>query len=94
MSYSSFVDNKGNKQWVWLALDVATCEIVGVYIGARSGSSGTQVMGILAPGSTASARLYTRTFEQLMEQFYRANDRRAVGKETDKTSYIEHLTIR
>jgi insertion element IS1 protein InsB len=30
----SFVDNKGNKQWVWLALDADTREIVGVYIGA------------------------------------------------------------
>ena len=29
------MDNKGNKQWVWLALDADTCEIVGVYIGAR-----------------------------------------------------------
>ena len=31
----SFVDNKANKQWVWLALDAKTREIVGVYIGAR-----------------------------------------------------------
>jgi hypothetical protein len=31
----SFVDNKGNKQWVWLALDVDTREIVGVYLGDR-----------------------------------------------------------
>lgn len=31
----SFVDNKDNKQWVWLALDADTREIVGVYIGAR-----------------------------------------------------------
>ena len=30
----SFVDNKGNKQWIWLALDADTREIVGVYIGA------------------------------------------------------------
>lgn len=30
----SFVDNKDNKQWVWLALDVDTREIVGMYIGA------------------------------------------------------------
>jgi IS1 family transposase len=29
------VDNKGNKQWVWLALDADTREILGVYIGAR-----------------------------------------------------------
>lgn len=25
----SFVDHKGNKQWVWLALDVDTREIIG-----------------------------------------------------------------
>jgi len=26
----SFVNDKGNKQWLWLALDVATREIVGI----------------------------------------------------------------
>ena len=31
----SFVDNKGNKQWVWLAMEVETREIIGVYIGSR-----------------------------------------------------------
>ena len=35
----SFVDNKGNQQWVWLALDAETREIVGVHIGDRSGVS-------------------------------------------------------
>ncbi len=29
----SFVDDKGNEQWVWLALDTETREIVGCYIG-------------------------------------------------------------
>ncbi|MCH8505889.1 MAG: hypothetical protein LAT50_16440 [Ectothiorhodospiraceae bacterium] len=28
----SFVDHKGNKQWVWLALDAETREIIGAYI--------------------------------------------------------------
>ncbi len=32
----SFVDHKGNKQWVWLAMDVATREIIGCPIGDRS----------------------------------------------------------
>ena len=31
----SFVDNKGNQQWVRLALDANTREMVGVYVGAR-----------------------------------------------------------
>ena len=32
----SFVDDKNNQQWVWLALDVQTREIVGVQIGDRT----------------------------------------------------------
>ena len=32
----SFVDKKGNEQWVWLALDAETREIVGAYIGDRA----------------------------------------------------------
>lgn len=32
----SFVSNKDNKQWIWLAMDVNTGEIVGVYVGQRS----------------------------------------------------------
>lgn len=32
----SFVANKKNKQWIWLALDIETKEIVGVYVGNRS----------------------------------------------------------
>ncbi len=32
----SFVGNKKNKQWIWLALDIETKEIVGVYVGSRS----------------------------------------------------------
>jgi len=32
----SFVDNKGNQQWVWLALDAQTREIVGVHMVDRS----------------------------------------------------------
>lgn len=30
----SFVDSQQNKQWVWLAMDRETREIIGVYIGA------------------------------------------------------------
>lgn len=37
----SFVGNKDNKQLIWLALDIETREIVGVYIGDRS-REGTQ----------------------------------------------------
>ena len=32
----SFVDDKGNKQWVWLAIDAKTREVIGCHIGDRS----------------------------------------------------------
>ena len=32
----SFVGHKKNKQWIWLALDRDTREIVGVYVGSRN----------------------------------------------------------
>lgn len=32
----SFIGKKKNKQWIWLALDIETKEIVGVHIGERS----------------------------------------------------------
>ena len=39
----SFVGFKGNKQWIWLAIDVLTKEIVGVYIGKRD-ETGARVL--------------------------------------------------
>ena len=30
----SFVGSKGNKKWLWLALDAATREAVGVFFGS------------------------------------------------------------
>jgi len=35
----SFVGNKQKKQWLWLALDELTREIVGVYVGDSSAQS-------------------------------------------------------
>lgn len=39
----SFVGNKGNKQWVWLAIDTKTREIIGCHIGDRSQKSATSL---------------------------------------------------
>jgi IS1 family transposase len=43
------VGNKGNKQWVWLALDANTREIVGVYIGARDEAAACKLWEFLPP---------------------------------------------
>jgi IS1 family transposase len=55
----SFVDNKGNKQWVWLALDADTREIVGVYIGSRDEAAARQLWQSLPPVYRQCAVAYT-----------------------------------
>jgi IS1 family transposase len=50
------VGDKGNKQWVWLALDVQTREIVGVHIGDRRSESALLVVAVTAPGVPPAVR--------------------------------------
>ena len=38
----SLVNDKGIKQWIWLAQDVFTREIAGVHVGDRSGQGARQ----------------------------------------------------
>jgi transposase-like protein len=55
----SFVDHKGNKQWVWLALDVDTREIIGCYIGDRSTGSAQKLWESLPAVYRQCAVCYT-----------------------------------
>src|SRR4028118_980769 len=57
----SFVGNKGNKQWIWLAIDVLTKEIVGVYIGQRD-KDGAQGLGNLMPAVYRQCAVTIQTF--------------------------------
>jgi IS1 family transposase len=54
----SFVD-KENKQWVWLALDADTREIVAVYIGAPDEVAAAQLWASLPPVYRQCAVAYT-----------------------------------
>ena len=53
------MDNKGNKQWVWLALDAETNEIVGVYVGARDEGAAQGLWDSLPPVYRQCAVAYT-----------------------------------
>ena len=53
----SFVGNKGNKQWIWLALDVETREIIGVHIGDRSEQGAKKLWDSLPSGKESGKKL-------------------------------------
>jgi predicted Zn finger-like uncharacterized protein len=59
----SFVKNKRNKQWLWIALDQNTREIVGLYIGDRSKISASKLWQSLPPVYRQCAVCYTDFWE-------------------------------
>lgn len=98
------MNNKGNKQWVWLALDANTRErvlgrvplpkisreIVGVYIGARDEDAAQSLWNSLPAVYRQCAIAYT-DFWAAYAVVLPSKRHRAVGKETGKTSYVERL---
>jgi IS1 family transposase len=84
----SFVGCKENKQWIWLAMDADTREIVGVFIGDHSRQSAKQLWQCLPAIYRQCAICYTDFWESYT-QVLPSKRPRAVGKETGKTSYIE-----
>jgi len=86
----SFVDDKGNKQWVWLAQDVTTREIVGCYIGDRSGDAARALWASLPP-CTDNVPSSIPITGRPMKQHCASKRHRAVGKESGLTSYIERF---
>lgn len=59
----SFVGNKDNKQWIWLAIDEATGAIVGVFIGRRSRVGARGLWRSLPPIYRQYAVAYTDFWE-------------------------------
>jgi IS1 family transposase/transposase-like protein len=86
----SFVGNKGNKQWIWLAIDGFTKEIVGVYIGKRDQTSAQGLWDSLPAVYRQCAVSYT-DFWTAYGIVFPQKRHRAVGKDTGQTNYIERF---
>jgi IS1 family transposase len=86
----SFVGDKGNKQWVWLALDRDTREIVGVAIGARDEATARQLWESLPPVYRQCAVCYS-DFWDAYACVLPSKRHRPVGKDSGQTSHIEGL---
>ena len=86
----SFVDNKGSKQWVWLALDADTREVIGCHVGDRSRES-AQALWDSLPGVYRQCAVVYTDFWEAYETVIPEKRHRAVGKESGLTSYIERF---
>ena len=86
----SFVGNKKNKQWIWLALDIETKEIVGVYVGNRSCDGASGLWCSLPALYRQCAVCYT-DFWSAYNQIFPELRHRAVSKTSGKTNGIERF---
>jgi len=86
----SFVGNKKNKQWIWLALNPLNRQIVGFYIGKRNKEAAAQFMETIPLYFRENACFFTDYFSSypcVIEE-----DRHfPVGKDSGLTSYIERF---
>jgi insertion element IS1 protein InsB len=65
----SFVGNKDHKQWIWLAIDVLTKEIVAVYIGKRDQAGAQGLWDSCATCLSSMWRKLYRLLECLWNSF-------------------------
>ena len=86
----SFVGNKNNKQWVWLAIDQGTSEVVGVFVGDRSQKGAQGLWDSLPPVYRQCAVCYT-DFWEAYEVIFPKKRHKAVGKESGQTYKIERF---
>lgn len=86
----SFVGNKENKQWIWLAVDRDTREIIGVHVGDRSRRGARALWNSLPPVYRQCAVCFT-DFWDAYEKIIPVRRHKAVGKETGLTNHIERF---
>jgi len=86
----SFVGSKRRQQWVWVALDRDTREIVGVAVGARTKKMARKLWESLPPVYRQCAVAYT-DFWEAYAAVLPSKRHRAVGKESGQTNHIERF---
>ncbi|MDC0834344.1 IS1 family transposase [Geitlerinema sp. CS-897] len=88
----SFGGRKPVKQWVGLALNAETREIVGVYLGARDREAARKLWESLPPVYRQCATCYTDLWESY-QTVLPSKRHKAVEKNSKKTVILKDLTI-
>jgi insertion element IS1 protein InsB len=87
---SSFVKKKVNKQWIWLAMDAKTRQVVAFHIGDRSRKSAKQLWAKIPLAYRQHAMFYTDQYVVYVGVIPAAQHR-AITKLARKTNHIERF---
>ena len=86
----SFVGNKENKQWVWVAIDAHTKQVIAFYVGDRSRQSAQKLWERIPDDYKCRATFYTDDWEAY-KGVIPPNQHKAVPKQSGKTSIVERF---
>ena len=86
----SFVQKKANEQWLWLALDRSTRQIIAFHVGDRSRTSAKQLWANLPAVYREHATFYTDQYV-VYQGVIPAERHKAITKNARKTNHIERF---
>ena len=86
----SFVEMKSNKKWIWLAKNIETKEIVGVYVGSRD-REGAQGLWDSLPGVYRQCAVSYTDFWSAYKEVFPACRHIQVEKGSGETNSIENF---
>src|SRR5262249_35594834 len=87
---ASFMQKKTNKQWVWIAMDATTRQIIAFHVGDRSHKSAEHLWAKMLQAYYQHATFYTDHYV-VYAKVIPAAQHRAISKLARKTNHIERF---
>src|ERR671919_690430 len=86
----SFVGKKANKQWIWIAMDAKTRQVIAFHVGDRSRDSAKELWANIPAGYQQHATFYTDLYE-VYTGVIPATQHKPITKKARKTNHIERF---
>ena len=86
----SFVQQKANKQWIWIAMDAKTRQIMAFHVGDRSHKSAEHLWAKIPQAHRQHATFYTDQYV-VYEKVMPAAQHQAISKLARKTNHIKRF---
>jgi insertion element IS1 protein InsB len=86
----SFVQKKANKQWIWIAMDAKTRQIIAFHVGDRRGESGKALWANIPMMYREQATFHTDQYD-VYKGVIPTEQHRAITKQARKTNHIERF---
>jgi insertion element IS1 protein InsB len=86
----SFVGKRANKQWLWIAMDAKTRQVIAFHVGDRNRKSGEQLWAQIPAVYQQQATFYTNCHE-VYNRVIPPAQHKAITKKARKTNHVERF---